>query len=317
MTFNPSFVGQITSNGQQSNADSTPLYLLARVTHVVNGPFLQGTQTPDPNYKDPSDIGSIQYQLVNTTQNRTLQAAGNPPAKPMNSSMKQYPVEGEFVLLMQGPSTELNDNRDSRQYFYTLPFNLWNASHHNAFPDMGDYGSYVNTTQKTYQQSNFVQQPNNLSTTSSVNYPLGPNFPEKATIKSLRIFAGDTTIEGRWGNSIRFGSTSAIDKQANFWSSQGTAGNPILIIRNGQGKQSDDIAWFPAVENINRDPSSIYLTNGQKIVIDDINNSFSLASLGVKSQETVTTSIPIQQQLTSIDTISPAAQDQRISNIKK
>jgi hypothetical protein len=316
MTFNPTLVGQITSNGQQSNGSGTPLYLLARVTHVVNGPLFQGTQFPDPNYSDPSDIGSILYQLVNTTQNRTLQAAGNPVAKPINSSIKQYPVEGEFVLLMQGPSVEMNESRDSRQYFYSLPFNLWNASHHNAFPDMGDYGSYVNTTQRNYKQSSLTQQANNLSTTSSVNYPLGPNFPEKESIKSLRIFAGDVTLEGRWGNSIRFGSTSAIDKQANPWSSQGTVGNPILILRNGQGKQADNIAWFPTVENINRDPSSFYLTNGQKIVIDDINNSFSLASLGIKLQETVTTSIPIQQQLTSTDNISPAAQDRRISNIK-
>jgi len=314
MTFNPTFVGQITSNGQQPNANDIPLYLLARVTHVINGPFFQGTQLPDPNYKDPSDIGSILYQLVNTTQNRTLQASGNPPAKPTNSAIKQYPAEGEFVLLMQGPSTEMNNSRDSRQYFYTLPFNLWNASHHNAFPDMGDYGNYVNTTQKNYQQTLVALQPNNLSTTSPVNYPLGPNFPEKSTIKSLRPFAGDLTVEGRWGNSIRFGSTSAIDKKANPWSSQGEAGSPILILRNGQGRQADDIAWFPTVENINRDPSSFYLTNGQEIIIDDINNNFSLASLGIKSQETVTTSIPIQQQLTSIDTISPAAQDQRISN---
>jgi len=314
MNFNPTFVSQVTSNGQQPNISSAPLYLLARVTHVINGPFFQGTKFPDPNYNNPSDIGSILYTLLNTTQNRTLEASGNPVAKPANSAIKQYPVEGEFVLLMQGPSTELNTSRDSRQYFYTLPFNLWNASHHNAFPDLGDYGSYVNSTQRTYQQSAAVQQASNLSTTSSVNFPLGPNFPEKDNIKALRIFAGDVTLEGRWGNSIRFGSTSAIDKQANPWSSQGTAGNPILILRNGQGRQSDDLAWFPTVENINRDPSSIYLTNGQQIVIDDINNNFSLASLGVKSQRTVTTSIPIQQQLTSIDTISPAAQDQRISN---
>ena len=68
------------------------------------------------------------------------------------------------------------------------------------------------------------------------------------------------------------------------------------------------------MENINRDPSSIYLTNGQKIVIDDINSSFSLASLGVQLQSTVTNAIPIQQQLTSTDTISSKEQDQRISN---
>ena len=316
MTFNPTFVNQITTNGQQPEDSSNPLYLLARVTHVVNGPFYQGTQFPDPNYKDPSDIGSILYQLVNTTQNRTLQAAGNPLAKPINSSIKQYPAEGEFVYLTQGPSIDLNVSRDSRGYFYTLPFNLWNTSHHNAFPDMSDYSNYVNTTKKNYQQTLVAQQPVNLSTTSSVNYPLGPNFPEKSNIKALRPFAGDLTIEGRWGNSIRFGSTSAIDKEANYWSSEpSTPGSPITIIRNGQGRQLEDVAWFPTVENINRDPSSIYLTNGQKIIIDDIDNNFSLASLGLQLQSTQTNSIPVQQQLTSIDTISPLEQDQRINSI--
>ena len=316
MTFNPTFVNQITSAGKQVTGKSTPTYLLARVTHVVNGPFFQGTQFPDPNYKDPTDIGSVLYVLVNTSQNRTLQAAGNPPAKPINSAIKQYPAEGEFILLFQGPSTSLNTSRDSRDYYYTLPFNLWNASHHNAFPDMGDYGNFVNTTKRTYQQTLIAQQPNNLSVTSSVNFPLGPNFPEKENIKALRPFAGDLTIEGRWGNSIRFGSTSAIDKQANYWSSEPSpAGSPITIIRNGQGKQSDTIAWFPTVENINVDPTSIYLTEGQVIVIDDIDRNFSLASLGVNIQSTITTSIPIQQQLTSIDTLSPLEQDQRINSI--
>jgi hypothetical protein len=315
MTFNPTFVGQVTSNGNQPTSKGNPLYLLARVTHVVNGPFFQGTKFPDPNYKDPSDIGSILYQLVNTTQNRTTQASGNPLAKPVNSSIKQYPVEGEFVLLMQGPSTEMNTSRDSRQYFYTLPFNLWNASHHNAFPDMTDYSAFSNTTRRTYQQTSIAQQPSNVSTTSSVNFPLGPNFPEKSNIKSLRPFAGDLTLEGRWGNSIRFGSTSAIDKQANYWSSgPSEPGSPITIIRNGQGRQEDNLAWFPTVENINTDPSSIYLTNGQIVTIDDIDSNFSLASLGIQIKNTQTNVIPIQQQLTSTTNISPLEQDKRLNS---
>jgi len=317
MSFNPSYVDQIVSNGQQDSLPKSSNYLLGRVTHVVNGPFFQGTNLPDPNYNNPSDIGSITYQLINAAQNRTLQAAGNPPAKPINSVIKQYPTEGEFVYLMPGPGTDLNENIDFRDLYYTLPFNLWNASHHNSFPDLGDYGSYVNNTKRSYQESLSTNQPNNLSTTSSVNYPLGPNFPEKQNIKSLRIFAGDVTFEGRWGNSIRFGSTSAIDKVENYWSKSGPAGNPITIIRNGQGRQENDIAWIPTVENINRDPSSIYLTQGQEIVIDDIQRNFSLASLQVTLQNTLTTSIPIQQQLTSINTISPSEQDKRVNSINK
>ncbi len=189
--------------------------------------------------------------------------------------------------------------------------------HHNAFPDLGDYGEYVSAIQRDYQDSSATDQAINTSATGSLTMPLGPNFPEKNNIKSLRQFTGDVTMEGRWGNSIRFGSTSAIDKEENYWSRNSPTGNPITIIRNGQGRQENDIAWIPTVENINRDPSSIYLTQGQEIVIDDIQRNFSLASLQVTLDNTLTTSIPIQQQLTSINTISPLEQDKRVSSINK
>jgi len=144
--------------------------------------------------------------------------------------------------------------------------------------------------------------------------PLGPNFVEKSDIKALRQFTGDVTIEGRWGNSIRFGSTNPIPADQNPWSKNSTPGNPITIIRNGQGKPDNNITTLPTVENINKDPSSIYLTQGQQIVIDDINNNFSLASLDVVLSRTYTVSIPIQQQLTSTDNISAQEQDQILNN---
>jgi len=212
---------------------------------------------------------------------------------------------------MRGPSIGMNENRDSADYFYLPPFNLWGASHHNALPDLGDYQNYIN---RSYQQSSNINQAINLTPTSSVNYPLGPNFAEQSNIKSLEQFTGDITLEGRWGNSIRLGSTS-IESSNNYWSKVGPAGNPITIIRNGQGKQENDIAWIPTVENINVDPSSIYLTNGQKIVVDDIDNNFSLTSLGVSLNNTITTAIPIQQQVTSFDTLSPNEQDNRVKDL--
>ena len=312
--FNPSFAQFQKSQLQTPIPSSTSAEFLARVTHVVQGPFLLGTNVRDKYYKDPTDLGVITFQIVNSTQNSTLESGGNVTARPFNSAFKQLPLESELVWVVPGPGLGMNESRGQRDYFYMTPYNLWNSSHHNAFPDLGDYGDYVSDIQRSYQDSNETNQAVNTSATGSLTFPLGPNFPEKDNIKSLRQFTGDVTIEGRWGNSIRFGSTTAVNGFENYWSTTGPVGNPITIIRNGQGRQLDNVAWFPTVENINRDPSSFYLTNGQRIVIDDINNNFSLASLGVKSQRTVTTSIPIQQQLTSTDTISPAEQDQRISN---
>lgn len=315
--FNPSYTQFLSSQTQAPKKVAENGQFIARVTHVVQGPFLIGTNIPDQYYKNPTDLGVITFQLLNGSQDRTLDSGGNVLAKPINSAFKQYPVEGEFVFILPGPGIGMNEDRGQRDYFYMSPYNIWNASHHNAFPDLGDYGEYVSTIQRDYENSSTTNQAINTSATGSLTMPLGPNFPEKNNIKALRQFTGDVTIEGRWGNSIRFGSTTAVDGKENYWSSTGEPGTPITIIRNGQGRQLDDIAWVPTVENINRDPSSIYLTAGQKVVIDDINTSFSLASLGIVLENTQTTSIPIQQQLTSIDTISPQEQDQRISNINQ
>ena len=50
-------------------------------------------------------------------------------------------------------------------------------------------------------------------------------------------------IEGRFGNSIRFGSTISGSHQMNNWSMETTQsiGNPITIIRNGQTENEQGI----------------------------------------------------------------------------
>lgn len=311
--LNQSLAGFLGTNSSNINAGGPNQPLIARVTHVVQGPFLVGTNIPDKFYNDPTSLGDITYQYLSDTQGGTLTSA-NEPAKPIFAGFKQYPLEGEIVYIIPGPSTGMNESREQRSFFYLPPFNLWGASHHNAFPDLGDYSAYIGEVQRTYQQSEVARQAVNTSATGSLTFPLGPNFPEKSNIKSLRQFTGDVTLEGRWGNSIRLGSTTLSLVKENPWSDNSEPGNPITIIRNGQGRTPDSLGWFPTVENINTDPSSIYLTQGQKIVIDDINKNFSLASLQVGLQSTNTVSIPIQQQLTSTNTISPQEQDSYVSN---
>ena len=94
---------------------------------------------------------------------------------------------------------------------------------------------------------------------------LGDTFLEQSNIKPLRKFEGDIVLEGRVGNSIRFG-TSVLKNgiPQNNWSEGSYNGQPITIIRNGQG-DTGSVGFIPTEEDINRDASSIYLTQGQLI----------------------------------------------------
>lgn len=317
MPENESFSQFMSSLSPFGGGGNVYTQLIARVTHVVQGPMFLGTNFPDPNYSNPTDIGNITFQLINSNQSSTLTSNGNVIARPINSALKQIPLEGEIVYLIPGPSVDMNKTLQRQDYYYLQPYNIWNAANHNAFPSLGDYGEYINKITRSYRDTSATKQSTNTSVPDYLTMPLGPNFPEKSNIRTLRQFTGDTSLEGRWGNSIRFGSTVAIDGYENSWSSEGDAGTPITIIRNGQGKQSNNVTWFPTVEDINRDSTSIYLTAGQKIVIDDISNNFSLASLQTQLEKTRTNAIPIQQQLTSTNTLSAREQDERIARINK
>jgi hypothetical protein len=58
-------------------------------------------------------------------------------------------------------------------------------------------------------------------------------FNENSLIESILPFEGDYILEGRFGNTLRFGSTNKINTGENFWSDSGKNGDPITILTNG------------------------------------------------------------------------------------
>ena len=95
------------------------------------------------------------------------------------------------------------------------------------------------------------------ATDGSTDINLGRYFNEQINIKPLLPYEGDYIIEGRYGNSIRFGATVKNDvlseTNINDWS-QGDEpiGTPITIIRNGQSSELDEKGWVPTIEDVNR-----------------------------------------------------------------
>ena len=83
------------------------------------------------------------------------------------------------------------------------------------------------------------------------------------TIRPLKTYEGDTLLEGRFGNSIRFGSTLPNNLN-NPWSDVGNIGDPITIIRNGQ-TFTPESPNNHLLEDINEDPSSVYLCSNQQL----------------------------------------------------
>ena len=249
-----------------------------RITDIILDPSHDRFE----DYGQYDSIGTIFYTTLNKSNPST-----DSTAKPLFSFIKNYPLINEVVLII---SSGDKDNKISTYYFPIV--NMWNHPHHNALP----YIENINNSTNDYEQS-IARQVEDGST----GIKLGEYFQEKLNIKPLLPYEGDTIIEGRFGNSIRFGSTNISDKVGtpNEWSNSGELGDPITIIRNGQSNQLDDKGWVHAKEDIMGDASSIYMTSNQQL------SNFVPASLNQKSFGANLVIEPtIQEQLTG-DYIAP------------
>jgi hypothetical protein len=212
-------------------------------------------------------LGTIEFETV-ATPNPSTQLL--PTAKPLDPTFRSFPLINEIVYILALPNTDIGEFSTTKTIYYINTVGLWNHPHHNAFPQNSNI--LPPAQQKDYVQTELGSV--RRVTDQSTEIFLGRTFVERGNIHPLLPFEGDKIIEGRWGNSIRFGST--VKNSPNTWSSTGENGDPITIIRNGQGNQTDE-GWIPTVEDVNNDDSSVYFTSTQKIPLEasSINDYFS------------------------------------------
>jgi len=151
-------------------------------------------------------------------------------AVPLDSNFKKYPLVGELVYLIDGPSPVSQVSNQAFQKYYINTLNVWNNIQQNS-----PFGEF-----------------------------LGKTFVESVDIRNLISFEGDLIVQGRKGNGIRFGSTVKRFSTENEWSSIGNDGDPIIILVNGY-VTSDPQSNVPNVEEINKEKSSMYMTSTQKL----------------------------------------------------
>jgi|TARA_B110000908_G_scaffold166682_1_gene218241 hypothetical protein len=198
-------------------------------------------------------------------------------ATPLIPNINQYPIPNELVLCFRLPNREVASLNDDFQFYYLNPISIWNHPHHNAYPAARETANPIKGQSKNYSQieSGQINQAPLEQTSIQLN-PISNNgtFVEKSNIQPLLPFSGDVITQGRYGNSIRLGSTAITDSSlTNNWSSTGKNGDPIVILRNGVDVNSTTLGYIPTTENINRDFSSIYLTSTQTLpLVNSIEN---------------------------------------------
>ena len=217
-------------------------------------------------YGEWASIGGIIWEYVkNPTTDKSLYTKNF--ALPLSPNIKHLPVENEIVLLVISSDSGVLNDVTSYQYYYLSPTNVWASSHHNATPDQIYSNPGVNTLPSSQKQDyplvggTLVRRVNDEGTEI---FKTGDPFVENSYIRTLAPYPGDVLIEGRYGNSLRFSSTSKFGLKNN-WSNYQAFNAPITILRNGQKIDFKQDPWVNISEDINTDFSSIYLTSNQQI----------------------------------------------------
>jgi len=192
-------------------------------------------------------VGTIIFRDI-TAEKETK--ATEYPALPLNPNIKQFPLLNEVVMLVQGPTSDIQTNVGSTDFYYSTIINLWGSPHHNALPE-----------------------PN-----TDISTILGKHVKELPDINPMYPFPGDILIEGRQGQSIRLGGNMSLK---NTLVDDSNNGKPFLLISNGQIKTDNGIDHI--VEDINKDPNSIYMLSDHKSELKAVNNkrdSYDVKPLG-------------------------------------
>lgn len=190
-------------------------------------------------------IGAIRFR---TRNNFIPDVSQLPIAFPADKNFKNIPVRNELVEIQQiGPNNfvyrrfghEINPSVSANQYSIT-----------NAFPVIKENSNKAND----YKEQKATNIPKaNVNQDSKYN-GFGKYYSIQSNLHKLKLYEGDSLIESRFGQSIRF---SAYNNPKNIFS-------PTIIIRNNESSFNNKKEIISSVEeDVNRDGSVIALTSGQ------------------------------------------------------
>ena len=202
-------------------------------------------------------IGAIKGRMVNSQHKQPENRLGW--IQPLDANIKQYPIIGEYVIV----------GRYLGRYYYTQTVNMLGSVNSNSYPGYsGGQASLVSSNgSQAGSDAEEVSATGTPNKAATGEFTVGDPFVPNPLIRQLYPSFGDVIFNGRFGQSIKFGSNPDTLE-------------PNVIIRAGQltdaeafGKTADvddlkENANKPVVEDINADGSSLWITSDQEVPLE-------------------------------------------------
>ena len=183
-------------------------------------------------------------------------------ARPLFSNTKSYPLKREYVVVGEYLSKVTTSTKAiATEYYYTGPLSIFGSINSNALllERLGTPLESVNLSdvEGGHEKSSGEDAEKELA--------LGKEFSPSVKVKPLLPREGDVIFEGRFGQSMRFGSPDGYT-------------TPSIYIRAGQAELEEEPQYLkPMNEDINLDGSSIYMTVDENIQLERSSTPFNAA----------------------------------------
>jgi hypothetical protein len=194
---------------------------------------------------EASYIGCILFKLTSVPASDKVSL---PVAYPFDKNFKNIPVRNETVEIYESPAgvtlyrrigAEISPNAQADESFISTTFA--------ETPIDSDISKSIKKVEATGNVRSNVNE-------NKKHDGFGDYFKRTPGIHRLKLYEGDTLIESRFGQSIRF---SGYNNPAKKFS-------PSIIIRNNENNESrKKVVKFGVEEDINRDGTIIAITSDQ------------------------------------------------------
>lgn len=205
---------------------------------------------------DGSNIGMVKVRFIPGDRGVTDEKLNW--ASPMDASIREYPLKNELVLVFYSLG----------RLFYTRRINSTNKVTESSWPGLSQIFSPQTPANVTADgmRTAAAGGPSYRSWGAQQQESLGDEFAENPTVRMVQPFEGDLIIYGRYGTTIRAGSSL-------FSNPTTPVPQPNLLLTVGQSldrrTSTGNAGRFQLVqEDINKDWSSIWMVVDEQIVLN-------------------------------------------------
>jgi hypothetical protein len=197
----------------------------------------------DGSGKNWGKLGTAVVRRINSEKNSPIKSLGS--VRPLDPDEHRYPIRGESVVVV----------KYGKEYYYINRINLYGSPNSNVSPGI----SGKRPTE--IEEEDYIYE----------------HFEIDDEIRRIWPYHGDNIYQGRWGQSIRFGSNIIPDAHED---GDNKPDSPNILIRAGQLVDADAFGKSgvvqnlkespkkPVKEDINADGSSVWITTDQSIKLD-------------------------------------------------